>query len=49
MLVMPRADVSLRQYLKVSGDSLDVAETLAILKDIADALWTSKARWCIAT
>lgn len=38
VLVMPRADSSLRQYLEVSGGSLDVAETLAILKDIADAL-----------
>lgn len=38
VLVMPRAKRSLRQHLTASGNQLDVAGALAILRDLCDAL-----------
>ena len=38
VLVMPRAERSLRQHLTASGNQLDVAGALAILRDLCDAL-----------
>jgi eukaryotic-like serine/threonine-protein kinase len=38
VLVMPRAEKSLHQHIADAGGSLDVAETVSILSDIAEAL-----------
>ena len=38
VLVMPRADRSLRQHLAASGNRLDLAGGLAVLRDLCDAL-----------
>ncbi|MGQ5696318.1 serine/threonine-protein kinase [Rhodococcus erythropolis] len=38
VLVMPRADLSLREHLDRSGGTLSIDETVGILGDIADAL-----------
>jgi len=38
VLVMPRADKSLRQYLDEAGSGLDGSETVSVLSDIAAAL-----------
>jgi len=37
-LVMPRAEMSLRDYIDSSGDRLNLMETIAVLKDVCDAL-----------
>jgi serine/threonine protein kinase len=39
VLVMPRADKSLRRHLVDSGGSLDLAESLSVLTDIIEALF----------
>jgi serine/threonine-protein kinase len=39
VLVMPRADKSLRRHLVDSGGSLDLAESISILTDIMEALF----------
>ena len=38
VLIMPRAEMSLRQHLDQTNNSLDLAEVLAILEDVALAL-----------
>jgi len=38
ILVMPRAETSLRKHLTASGGSLSVDETVRVLKDVSDAL-----------
>lgn len=43
VLVMPRAEKSLRQYLKEAGGKLAVSEAVAVLTDIAEALASLKA------
>lgn len=43
VLVMPRADRSLRQHLEAGG-TLGLSETIHILKDVADALVTLKGK-----
>lgn len=43
VLVMPRAEKSLRQYLKEVGGKLAVSEAVAVLTDIAKALASLKA------
>jgi serine/threonine protein kinase len=37
-LVMPRAEMSLREYIDSSGDRLNLMETIVVLKDVCDAL-----------
>jgi hypothetical protein len=37
-LVMPRAEMSLREFIDSSGDRLNLMETIAVLKDVCDAL-----------
>jgi serine/threonine-protein kinase len=37
-LVMPRAEMSLREYIDSSGDRLNLMETIAVLKDVCDTL-----------
>ena len=38
VLVMPRAERSLRHHLTAAGNELDLADALAVLRDICDAL-----------
>ena len=38
VLIMPRAEMSLREHLDSSGGSLTLAEAIVVLKDICDAL-----------
>jgi serine/threonine protein kinase len=38
VLIMPRAEISLREYLDTSGGSLDLPKTIEALRDICDAL-----------
>ena len=38
VVIMPRADLSLRQFMDASGGALELGETVDVLKDISDAL-----------
>ena len=49
VLIMPRADKSLRRHLEAAGGPLDAAEAVSILIDIARTAWISTARLSIAT
>src|SRR5450759_5459876 len=46
VLVMPRAEMSLRDFIVSSGNRLGLAEAVAVLKDVCDALIDLEPKVC---